>query len=320
MQILRLCVIIKTMLYFITNLHSGRRAYSTWKKLKKYLIANNIQYKLLLSDYEVHAGILASRIDCKNDNDVKVIVVGNDGAINEVVNGIDDFTKIKFGVIPNGSGNDFVRGNHIKMHRFHPEKILEKILKSDGARKIDVGKVTIDDGTSRYFAVSSGVGLDAIVCKKTFTSKLKKVLKFLHLSGLIYILTTVQTLFSMKRYQVRVKFDDEEEVFYDRLIFIAGMNSLVEGGGVKMAPDAETDDGYLNSCGVNGIPKVLTFFAFPFLIMGLHTKFKSFILHKFTKMELTSETKMVLHTDGEYAGDIEHITMQVIPASLSLLN
>mgnify|MGYP000181766728 CR=1 FL=1 len=45
----------------------------------------------------------------KGEEPVYLLVVGGDGTINEVLNGITDFDKVRFGVIPTGSGNDFGR-------------------------------------------------------------------------------------------------------------------------------------------------------------------------------------------------------------------
>lgn len=62
---------------------------------------------------------------------------------------------------------------------------------------IDLGEVAWDDCEKpRKFAISAGVGLDALVCKKALTSKLKVFLNKLHLGKLTYLLITVQSLFS----------------------------------------------------------------------------------------------------------------------------
>lgn len=96
--------------------------------------------------------------------------MGGDGTINEVINGICDFSKVKIGIIPTGSGNDFVRGMGITKN---PKTIIEKVINNSDEKLIDLGIATTEFGR-RYFAISGGIGLDAIVCKKALESKQKK--------------------------------------------------------------------------------------------------------------------------------------------------
>ena len=62
---------------------------------------------------------------------------------------------------------------------------------------MDLGEVTAADGVSRKFAISSGIGIDADVCKQALTSKLKNFLNAIHLGSATYGILTVKTLFSM---------------------------------------------------------------------------------------------------------------------------
>lgn len=306
------------MYYFITNpAGASGNAGKIWKKIETYLIEKNIPFKLLLTEYAGHAGKLAEEVSLLEEDDVRLVIVGGDGTINEVLNGIKNFERIKFGVIPIGSGNDFARGNGIPNKNW--KKALEKILNSDGNKKIDIGQVLIEGERIRKFGISCGIGLDAIVCKKTITSKLKKFLNAIHLGSLTYVLLTIQTLFSMEKYDVTIQFDEEEELHIPDLIYLCGMNSPFEGGGVPMAPFAKTDDGELSFCGVSGIPKFITFLVLPVLCLGKHKIFKAFKLRNYKKLKVSAQKPMVLHTDGEYAGDISHFEMEVLPAKLNLL-
>ena len=53
-----------------------------------------------------HAKKLAEEICNLDEEEIKLVIVGGDGTINEVINGITDFDKIHLGIIPTGSGND----------------------------------------------------------------------------------------------------------------------------------------------------------------------------------------------------------------------
>ncbi len=316
------------MYYFIVNKAGGSgNARKTWKKVARLMHEKKLEYKAFATEYAGHASEIAARISTLPDEDIRMIVVGGDGTINEVLNGIKHFDRIKFGVIPTGSGNDFARGLGIPKDT---KEALELILSSIGQRKIDIGKVKADNGAERLFGISAGIGLDAIVCKKVQSSVRKKLLNKLHLGSLSYVLMTVQTLFTMKKYNVHVRVHKESKagvpgildnysVDYCDLIFLAGMNMVAEGGGVPMTPDAEYDDGLLSICAVNGIPKWRAFFNLVKLIKGQHKGRKGFNLYNAEKLDFAADVPMVLHADGEYLGDVRKITMECIHNKMQML-
>lgn len=312
------------MYHFIVNIHGASgKAYLVWKEIQSILKERNIQYRKHLSLGIGNSADIAREIASSEEDDKKIIILGGDGTINEVLNGLSesDFGKIKLGLIPTGSGNDFARG--LNLPRKNPKKALELILDSKGDKKIDLGVIESDDENAlfkrRLFGISSGFGLDAIVGTSINTSKIKKVLNFLKMGSLSYAILTVVTLFSMKTYDVKVKFDDEEPISFKKLIFLVAMNCFAEGGGVPMCPEAKVDDGKLSVCIVSGVPKFLTFFAFPILLMGKQKILKSFVLREFEKMEVESVSPTISATDGEMFGNIKKARYSVWKNVLSIL-
>ena len=98
------------MYYFIVNERGGSgKALKTWKKVRKALDEKNVTYDVLTTSLETTATILARNVSSL-DGEINLVVVGGDGTVNEVLNGIGDFEKVRLGVIPTGSGNDFARG------------------------------------------------------------------------------------------------------------------------------------------------------------------------------------------------------------------
>ncbi len=306
------------MYYFIVNPKSRTgKGLEVWKCVKTYLRDNNISYRARDTKYEGHATELARNL-CELPKDkINLIVIGGDGTVNEVLCGITDFGRINFGVIPTGSGNDFARGLGIKGK---PLEVLAKLLMSEKTEAIDMGKINYgEDNMTRYFAISSGVGLDAIVCKKALTSKLKQILNKLHLGKLTYIILTVHTLFSMETVEVKVSFDEGEEKEFNKLIYAAAMNFRAEGGGVPMAPKADMKDGLLSVCFAHGIPKWRTFFCLPLLVMAKHEKLKGFDVIDCKKCKIALDKPVVLHADGEYIADVDKVTFTCLPTKLNLM-
>ena len=310
------------MYYFIVNYTGGSgRARKTWNEVHKNLKLKGVTYKAYVTKYKGHATRLAEKISSLDDDDIRIIVVGGDGSINEVLNGIRDFSKVKLGVIPTGSGNDFAKELCISSD---PKEALEMILSSVGNRSIDLGKVITEEGLPQIFGISSGIGLDAIVCKKAIGSKVKRILNRIKLGKLTYLVLTVHNLFSMETYNVKVVMtlnneSKTETVNYKNLIFLAAMNFRCEGGGVPMNPNARPDDGFLSICAVSDIPKLKTFFLLPVLVAAKHGNKKGFELKNVKKLEFSADRPMVLHADGEYVGDVRQIEMEIIPDAIRVL-
>ena len=259
----------------------------------------------------------AGEISLKDDSDIRLIVFGGDGTLNEVINGIKDFEGISLGVIPSGSGNDFARGMNIPRH--NQLKALKKILSVKDGQKIDLGRVKAGDSDARLFSISSGIGFNALVGTQASSSKTKKVLNKLHMGYLTYIVLTVITLFTMKTVDAEITFDDSEPLKIKKLIFMANMNFKAEGGGVPMAPQAKGNDGYL-SCGLaHSIPKCFTFFLFPILIAGKQKYVKQFLFKDYKKAHIKTSEPVVVHSDGEKAGFSDEIHVECLHNVLTML-
>lgn len=185
-------------------------------------------------------------------------------------------------------------------------------------RRVDLGQVTFAERT-RLFGISSGVGMDAIVCKKVSESKLKKVMNFLHLGKFSYLIMTVYTLFSMKTTDIVVDFGKETKKI-KKVIFFVGMNLRTEGGGVPMAPDALPNDGVLSFSSAAQIPKWRTFLCLPFLVLAKQKYLKGFDIVTADSAVFETKEPIILHADGEYLGQYTKIKYECLPGKLKLLN
>lgn len=305
------------MMYFIVNTMSkSGKGKDIWKELSAYLKSENVEYKAWETKYEGHATKITSNL-CACRKNIELVVVGGDGTVNEVINGITDFDRLRLAVIPTGSGNDFVRGLNQKGT---PINRLKRILSSREDVLIDIGCVKYgDENKEKRFGISSGVGLDALVCKKTIDSKIKRTLNRLRMGNLTYIVLTIQSLFTMKTRTVRVQFDDDREKVYDRLIFFATMNFRAEGGGVPMAPNADASDGMLSICLAAGIPKWRTFLCLPILVVAKHERIKGFEIVNCRRCKLILDEPEVMHTDGEYVSDVTEVEYVCVNKQLRVM-
>lgn len=307
------------MYHIIVNTRARNgNAEAIWHEVKTILEREGISYKAYLTKEQGHATTLVRTLTKELTEKISVIILGGDGTINEVINGIEDFGKVSLGVIPTGSGNDFARGLGITSS---VEQAVMDILTARKGTMLDLGQVSWENGRKkRKFAISSGVGLDALVCKKTNTSRIKKILNAVHLGKLTYVLLTLQSLITMKTFDIDMCFSADRKQSFHKAIFSAAMNLRAEGGGVPMVPSAKPNDGKLSFCCVAQIPRGLILGCFGLLILGRHERLKYY--HCIHEQSCCIRTGMpvVLHADGEYLADVTEVWFECLPARLELLN
>ena len=183
---------------------------------------------------------------------------------------------------------------------------------------MDLGEVSFGE-EKRLFAISAGIGLDALVCKKALKSKIKDLLNKIRLGKLTYLVLTVQSLFTMQTADAELIFDQEEGLQKRGMIFTAAMNFKAEGGGVPMAPAASARDGKLSFCEAAGIPKWRTFLCLPFLVAAKHTSIKGFSVTDAKECTIRLNRPMVVHADGEYCGEVAKVHFRCLPGKLRVL-
>ena len=297
-----------------------------YEEVRKIFLDKGLEFRVHRTMYPGHATVMARELSGSAEETVNIIVVGGDGTLNEIVNGITDFEKVRVGLIPNGSANDFAAGAGISQDI---EREINAIIKNtEEPRRADIGEVSYRSGTKlkkRFFAISSGVGLDALVCKKAMTSKLKGFLNRIGLGKLTYVMLTVYSLFSMKTSGVTIEGvlpggKKMSPVEYSNLIFAAAMNVKCEGGGVPMAPRAKVNDGCLTMSLAHSIPKWQTFLCFPLLLTGNQHMSKGFGMIKFKEMKIRLSEPFTLHADGESCGEVNSAVFKSLPEKMLILN
>ena len=306
------------MYHFVVNIHSRTgKAKKIWEDLERELKRRNVEYELHITKYAGHAIDIARKLVKNNPHPVKIVVLGGDGTFNEVINGARDYSKIEVGYIPTGSGNDLARGLQLPAD---PLENLDIILNSKDCRKMDLGCLSWDDGESRkYFAVSTGVGVDADVCRRVLNSTLKKILNKIGLGKLTYSILTIASLFGMPFMNAHIVADGKDYGIIDKSIFIAIMNHKCEGGGVPMAPRASAEDGKLSMCCISGVSKGKALTLFPTLLKGKVETLDAHLGIDFASADIILKTPFVWHTDGEMCSYNTMMHLECLPGALKIM-
>ena len=307
----------KYMYYFIVNEYSGSgNARLLWHKIQVMLRDGEIAYKAWKTEYAGHATKLAQHISKCEEEKIHLVVVGGDGTISEVLNGITSFDKVYLGVIPTGSGNDFIHGVGIPRDT---REAFDLLISSKGDMTVDLGRVTFSDQTSKIFGISSGIGMDAYICKKVHDSKLKKILNFFNRGDTVYLMKTIQTLLTLRMINVSVRFDEEEETFLKKGVFLAAMNVRTEGGGIPMTPMASVHDGNISICIGYEVRRWKLFYILAKLVKGKHVGRREFLIRDCQKIAVHYEEPVEVHIDGEPMGEHTDIQMECIANQLHML-
>ena len=258
------------------------------------MLEKEIAYNVLFTKYQHHATRLVH--DLTSDGAPHTIVVlGGDGTLNEVINGIRYLDKVTLGYIPLGSGNDFARGLGLPTD-IH--SALEQILSPSHYTAMNVGVLDYEN-KHRRFAVSTGIGFDAAVCHQVMVTPLKAFLNRLKLGKLIYLGVALHKLLTLKPVTMTVTTETGEIKTYHKVYFTAVMNLKYEGGGFNFCPAASGTDDRLDIITVSELTRLKVLCLLPTAFKGWHTRFRGITLDTCTEVTITSDRALPVHTDGE---------------------
>lgn len=278
-----------------------------WKELKKLLLSGMTTYNVQFTSGPMSAYKCVRKLTNGNFvRPLKLIVLGGDGTINEVLNGIQKFDETILTYLPTGSSNDLARD---MQKNSDPEDLVASLHAATAPSLMDYG-VTRYKGGKRRFLVSSGIGFDAAVCEQALHSTTKNILNVLHLGRLTYGAIALKLLFETKPVSCDVYLDGSETpIHLDRMLFCAAMNHKYEGGGFMFAPQADASDGYLDICLVGDIKMWRVPYLLPLAMKGKHIGHKG--IHNFRAKEITIKTShpLPVHTDGEICGHFDSLHM-----------
>ena len=284
-----------------------------WQSIEKLLQEKNVQYVLHLADARLK-GIETARQLCV-DGHRHLMVLGGDGTINEVVNGICEsgvaLSEVCLAVMPVGRGNDWAR-----THNFSTEigENMDIFLKGNFMQH-DIGVVkTLQNGEEiahRYFINIAGFGFDAEVIHDVTHNKPH----FLGIS--VYILSMLRCLFRYKSQQVDLKASDFR--YQDKSFLMVVGICQYNGGGMRQVPMAVPDDRKLDVVVVPKVSGITVIANVKQIFEGTHIQtIKGIRTCRADKVEIKSDTLLRSEVEGELltTGDYR---VELVPQALNVL-
>ncbi len=298
----------------VVNPNAGiGKAQRDWPEISGLLNKHGFNYHAVYTEGPMHAIELI--VDHVARGYRKVIVVGGDGTMNEVVNGV--FTQktvptseITLGMISVGTGNDWVRTYNIPMDY---ERAIE-VLKKGQTIIQDAGTVSYFNSTqklTRYFINMAGLGFDALVAQKTNADKSRG-----RGNPMLYLANLISSLFVYKSCGTKVVVNGT--VVKEKIFSISIGIGKYNGGGMQQAPDAKTDDGLFDITLIKDISKLSVIASVRRLYNGTIKKHKRVLAMVGKHVIVESDQPILLETDGESLGH-SPFEFNIVPKSIKVL-
>jgi len=222
-----------------------------------------------------------------------VVIMGGDGSVHEVVNGIlASGGRVPLGIVAAGSGNDYA-WNTLKLPH-DPGEAVERALTGQLVNA-DVGMVN-----GEYFANSFSVGLDADIA--VAAEQMKKI-PFMTGSRLYYGTTLKQLLFGYHRCPwLTLRLDDGQQLDQKearRYVLMAVTIGPTYGAGFRINPTADYTDGLFDICTISYTPLLRALRLLPIVKKGEHAGLPEVTFYRAKSVHIESQDIVNVQMDGE---------------------
>jgi YegS/Rv2252/BmrU family lipid kinase len=299
----------------IVNPNAGvKKGGKDWPQISQLLDSAGIFHLCVLTEHRNHANQLAGEFIQEGYRNIAV--VGGDGTMNEVVNGIFQQkyiapSAITLGMIPVGTGNDWCRTFAIP---FDYENAIH-ILKIGKTFLQDVGMISYfknQDILKRFFINIAGMGYDALVAKKTNISKEKG-----RGGPLTYLYFVFSSLFQYKFIEAIIEIDDHQ-VFKGEMFSMNVGICKYSGGGMLQVPAAIPDDGLFDVTLIKKTQKWMVIRYANKLYDGTMVNLPFISTFRGKLIRIRSIGKIYLEADGESLGHSPFV-YEILPQSLKVV-
>ena len=285
---------------FIINRISGKgKGFSLVSTVREVCKQMNLDYEIRITDFVGHAREIAE--EYKGKKNITIYAVGGDGTLLEVVNGLD--SRIPLGAIPGGSGEDFLRYFHLDV-----SNIKQYIIDTINAEpiSIDIGKTD-----KMLFLNTTSCGIDASINAEASNLIRKTIIT----KGPAYGLSILKNAVVLNPLKAKLSVDGKR---YDNdYLVISCMNGKYYGNGVKAAPHADVQDGFLDLVLVKKIKGLKVYKLLVSYLTGNGDKCKEIEVVHAKKIVLDTDEQINIQSDGEnYKSN--HLEIEILPKYLKL--
>jgi diacylglycerol kinase (ATP) len=282
---------------------TGRR----WPEIAHRAAALGLAGDALISEEAGHLASLAE--EALAGGATRLVVVGGDGSVNEVVNGVAERGGFELAVIPRGTGWDFVRTHGISRDL---DAAVDVALNGT-VREVDLGLVSFRTWAGAegraYFANVASAGISGAIAQRA--NEASKALG----GKISYYWATLAVFTRWQTGEMRVSVDDE--IRGGRMIDVIVANGRYLGGGMMMCPEAEPDDGLFDALVIGDVTKRDLLFVLPKTYRGKHLPHPRLELLRGRVITVDADEPLPIELDGEQPGTTP-ARFEVVPRALRL--
>lgn len=295
----------RKILYLVNPISGTAKKDGIKKLVERETTAQGIPFEIGMTHANGDYDFLKDKIVRENFTDI--VIVGGDGTVNQVTSALRG-TKIRFGIIPVGSGNGLARSAGIPMQ---PQQSLALIF-TGTAQCVDAFLIN-----NQYSCMLSGIGFDAQVAHDFATASSRGLRMYTQQSLINY--------FKAHPYQFEIVMENFS--FFSDAFFISIANSNQFGNNVTIAPQASINDGLLDIVVVQKMNKARLPFAILKQIRG-NNKLQQLVTDMTEKNILYFQTDSIiiknlkhapLHIDGEPRETADEFSIRIIRDCFELI-
>ena len=274
--------------YLIVNPKSGyKKGLSILKQVEGEFKDTNIELSIKVSEYKNHPYDLAKSISFEGYDGL--CVIGGDGTMHEVINGMmdrPDNRRLPIGLIPAGTGNSLMHD----LDCVKPQKAIDNI-KSHKLRKLDLFEIEAN-GKSLYGFNILGWGVPVDI--NTLAEKMR------WLRGQRYNVASLIEVMKNRARKVKIIIDDE--TIEGRYSIFLACNTMYTGNGMKMAPQAKMDDGYIDILIAKKVSRIKLLRLFAKVFSGKHMRDPVINWYRAKEFSVITDDNQKLNIDGQPTG------------------
>jgi diacylglycerol kinase (ATP) len=223
-----------------------------------------------------------------------LVVVGGDGSVHEVANGIAQRDGVEIAVIPRGTGWDFARSLALP----HSLDAAIRVALEGRTRTIDLGRASYrawaGGDEQSWFANVGSVGMSGAIAQrandttKAFGGKVS------------YVWATFAVFARWSNSEIEVTVDEERR--HARMHDVIVSNGAFLGGGMKICPDAQPDDGVFDVLLIGDLAKRDLLLTMPKIFRGTHLPHPKAELLRGSQVAVDASEPLPIELDGEQPG------------------
>jgi len=243
-------------------------------------------------------GAIQPTLDAVNENADIIIIAGGDGSVNEMVNGYfssSGVNTINFGVLPLGTGNDFVKSLNLNGSL----QELKNLITEKSVKAVDIFKMNFIDKSgakaSRFFNNISDIGIGGVVAKNVATNSKILGANFTYLKAIVY------SFFKYKKQTI--SFISNKFNWSGEVLSLCMANGKYFGSGMCVAPEAKLDDQNLQIIIIGDVSLFDYFKNLSKIKNGIKIEHKEVIYSSVKSCKINANrTKCPIDMDGEFIG------------------